>query len=218
MPKYASCEPGIERERPFERFLDAFAVARGGEALAAQHPPLRPRPVGAAQIEPCLRRAAARAWSMRPSAAIAAIDLRLERRIDAPGSPGRAESATTGRRRRATLAGFGRRGRAGPRQDGAARRRSARRGWRRRRGAAAPRPVRPVGSAQAGARQARRPTRGRRTATIAQATPAARVTAHVMLVRSCCFSACRSRASAISRSTSSRVARRPRPPTSSGTC
>ena len=36
------------------RFLDLLAVARGGDLLAAQHPPLHARTVGAAEVEPGL--------------------------------------------------------------------------------------------------------------------------------------------------------------------
>ena len=46
-PEVGIVEPGIARERPFERVLNPLAVAGGREPLFAQHPPLHSRGVSA---------------------------------------------------------------------------------------------------------------------------------------------------------------------------
>ena len=53
-PEVGVVQAGLERDGALQRLLDPFAVARGGELLAAQHPPLHARAVGAAEVEPGL--------------------------------------------------------------------------------------------------------------------------------------------------------------------
>jgi hypothetical protein len=47
-------QPGGNRERALQRFLDALAVARCGQALAAFDPPRHARAIRGSQVEPRL--------------------------------------------------------------------------------------------------------------------------------------------------------------------
>ena len=94
MPKYASSRPGSSCQRALERVLDLLAVARGGEPLAAQHPPLHERRVGAGEIEPRFARAAARAASTPSLARDRRRRVSLNRRVELAALRRRAESAT----------------------------------------------------------------------------------------------------------------------------
>ena len=197
-------EVGVERDGAIERLLDAFAVARGTELLVAQHAPLHARRVGRPDVE--MRLGAGRfardpglgrgdgVLDRRGEGGIERLAARIEE--DAPPDGGGGEHVAGFARGRP---GGGRGRAAGARQigvgfveagiedvvvDAGEGVHAAQLGGGGRRGARG----RVDGPDERGGERRKR-----------RRTPPAR-RGHVRLVRSCCFSACRSRASAISRS------------------
>ena len=185
----------VERDGAFERLLDALAVARGGQLLVAEDAELDAGRIGGAEVEVRLR-ALGRAFHPGLGRGDRLVDqgveLIVERRargieLDAPPRRNGTEDLARLARRRA----------AGALQLGV--------------GLIELRvedvvvdPDQPVDTGELsgpapGCGDAREPQRGAGCEAHRPAGPAAH---HVTLVRSCCFSACRSSASAISRSSS----------------
>ncbi|OFW38907.1 MAG: hypothetical protein A3F70_02020 [Acidobacteria bacterium RIFCSPLOWO2_12_FULL_67_14] len=209
-PEVGIGQPGVERDGAFERLPDAPAVASGGQVMAAKHLPLDPGRVRAAEVEPGL---GALRFTPGPRARRGnrGLDLRPERGV-AGGVVRVDPNAPPDRHRIQYLAGFGRsrRTRRGPQRrhlvearvkDGvvdACELRCA--------GEAAHGRIRFLSWKWKYRNDRHENHRGTeapgRNAKCARCLGVSVVSSHVMLVRSCCFSACRSRASAMRRSRS----------------
>ena len=124
-------ELGSSASALLERLLDPLAVARGGEPLAAQHPPLHARAVRRAEVEPRLG-ALRLALGPRPRGRDRRVDLRARTRRRAPCSRSSSWICHQSAGDVEQLAGLRRRRAARPRRSRRPPRRSARRGSRRR--------------------------------------------------------------------------------------